>query len=203
MKYYAVRKGRKVGIFTNWDECKASIDKFPGQEYKSFPSEDEANDYLNGVNKIPLSLPNHSYAFVDGSFNPNNNITGFGGFLIDNNGQKHVLQGSSVDPEMISMRNVAGEVLGAMEAAQIAKQLKMTSLTIFYDYNGIESWVTGAWKCNNAKTEEYRTFMQRAIGNGIHIDFQHVKGHTGIPGNEEADRLAKIAVGIIKEDRER
>ena len=34
MKYYAVVKGRKPGIYTSWDECKTQIDKFSGAIYK-------------------------------------------------------------------------------------------------------------------------------------------------------------------------
>ncbi|MGC9150954.1 MAG: viroplasmin family protein [Microbacter sp.] len=41
-KFYAVWKGRKVGIFDSWDECKAQIDHFDGAQYKSFASKAEA-----------------------------------------------------------------------------------------------------------------------------------------------------------------
>lgn len=37
-KFYAVRKGRKTGIFTTWDECRAQVHGFPCAEYKSFPT---------------------------------------------------------------------------------------------------------------------------------------------------------------------
>ena len=35
-KIYAVRKGRKTGIFQTWDETKEQVDGFSGAEYKSF-----------------------------------------------------------------------------------------------------------------------------------------------------------------------
>jgi pentapeptide MXKDX repeat protein len=46
-KYYAVRKGRKIGIFTDWLACKDLISGFAGAEYKSFLTEEEANEYIN------------------------------------------------------------------------------------------------------------------------------------------------------------
>lgn len=35
-KYYVIWKGRKTGIFTDWNTCKVHIDGFKGAEYKSF-----------------------------------------------------------------------------------------------------------------------------------------------------------------------
>jgi len=66
-KWYAVRKGRQTGIFTNWyafisriiitnddnayirDECNAQVSGFKGGEFKSFPSEREAQEYLSTI----------------------------------------------------------------------------------------------------------------------------------------------------------
>ena len=41
-KYYVVWEGRTKGIFNNWDDCKESIHKYEGAQYKSFSSEAEA-----------------------------------------------------------------------------------------------------------------------------------------------------------------
>ncbi|WP_299787901.1 ribonuclease H family protein [uncultured Shewanella sp.] len=41
-KFYVVWQGRETGIFTNWDQTKKLVDKFPGARYKSFPSRAEA-----------------------------------------------------------------------------------------------------------------------------------------------------------------
>ncbi|BEU86553.1 hypothetical protein TAMA11512_00170 [Selenomonas sp. TAMA-11512] len=47
-KYYAVRRGRTTGIFTDWMSCKASIDGFQGARYKGFLSREEAEAWLLG-----------------------------------------------------------------------------------------------------------------------------------------------------------
>lgn len=36
MKYYAVKKGRKPGVYKTWDEAKKQVDGFSNAEYKSF-----------------------------------------------------------------------------------------------------------------------------------------------------------------------
>ena len=71
----------------------------------------------------------------------------------------------------------------------------MQKVVLYYDYSGVECWATGAWKRNKAGTKEYYEFCQDARGT-IEIQFQKVKGHSGVDGNEEADRLAKQAAGI-------
>ena len=33
-KYYAVKKGRKIGIFSTWEECESMVKGFKGALYK-------------------------------------------------------------------------------------------------------------------------------------------------------------------------
>lgn len=142
---------------------------------------------------ISLSRKKKAYAFVDGSYNKYTKVYGYGGYLIDESGVKHLLQGNGSDPEMSSMRNVSGEILGAEAAMRKAEQLGISELDIYYDYTGIEAWVTGKWHANKEGTQRYRDIMRNSR---LKINFVKVKGHSGVDGNEEADRLAKKAVGI-------
>lgn len=146
-----------------------------------------------------MKIPKTSYAFVDGSFNPETKVYGYGGFIIDQYGKKHSRQGSGSDPEMQKLRNVAGEILGACQILEYAfTVLKMDKITLFYDYDGIANWPTKKWKTNCAQTARYAKRISTLIECGFDITFKHVKGHAGIPENEEADKLAKAAVGIKK-----
>lgn len=143
-----------------------------------------------------MKIPNKNYAFIDGSFNPKTNVYGCGGFLIDHLGKKHIIQTSGNDQKMAKMRNVAGEILGATTVIELAQKLKMKKLTIFHDYEGISSWPLGRWKCKKHETRQYTMTVWSAMEAGLKIYFSHVKGHSGIDGNEEADQLAKLAVGL-------
>ena len=42
MRYYAVKKGRKNGVFHSWENCKVQVHKFRGARFKSFENEDDA-----------------------------------------------------------------------------------------------------------------------------------------------------------------
>lgn len=44
--YYAVRIGRKPGIYKTWKDCQEQTDYFKGAEYKKFSTMDEAQKYM-------------------------------------------------------------------------------------------------------------------------------------------------------------
>ena len=46
-KFYAVRKGRSIGIFNSWEECERQV-KGVSSKFKSFTTLEEAKAYMNG-----------------------------------------------------------------------------------------------------------------------------------------------------------
>ena len=191
-KYYAVRKGRNTGIYRTWDECKSQVFQYAGAEYKSFTTEQEALEYIGRLKNNDVQ--SESYAYVDGSFNIATGVYGYGGFLM-HDGVRYELSGNGSDKEMASMRNVAGEILGSMAAVKKAIELGLKDISIFYDYAGIKAWAVGEWKRNKKGTIEYYNYIT-SVSDSINIRFVKVRGHSGVEGNEEADRLAKRAVGL-------
>lgn len=192
--FYVVKKGRNPGIYKSWAECEAQIKGYPGAIYKKFVTYEEA--YTFYTNKKLILSEREAYAFVDGSYNQLTQVYGYGGFLCIGN-EKIILQGNGNDIEMIKMRNVAGEILGAIAAVSKALELNLPSITLYYDYEGIEAWATDRWRANKIGTIGYRNFMKKAEKE-MKIYFMKVKSHAGIEGNEEADLLAKQAVGLLK-----
>ena len=46
MTYYAVANGRNIGIFSNWNDCKNSVNGYKNALYKKFDTKTEADDYI-------------------------------------------------------------------------------------------------------------------------------------------------------------
>ena len=135
-------------------------------------------------------------AYVDGSFNLSTGVYGYGGVLLCRDGSIRPLQGHGRDETLRTMRNVAGEIHGSMAAIQAAADAGIASITIFYDYMGIEMWANGQWKTNKEGTRAYKAFIDQ-IRPRIEIRFQKVAAHTGVRFNELVDQLAKASVGIV------
>lgn len=200
-KIYAVKKGRNVGIFNTWAECSSSVKGFSGAQYKGFSTMDEAEQYLYGTRADVTKDKQEEedchegqvVAYVDGSFDDGAGRYGFGCVLLLPNGEIVRKSGNGNDPDAISSRNVAGEILGAVCAVKWCASNGYKALKICYDYMGIEMWAVGEWKSKKKLTMEYAGLMEE-YGKKINISFKKIAAHTGNKYNEEADRLAGDAV---------
>lgn len=192
MKYYAVKNGKKIGIYKDWASCKEQVFGFSGAEYKSFPTEEEAKNYIKGTSAPPMD--ESTVAYVDGSFNINTKEYSYGAVLIID-GKEECFNKKFSDPEMAEMRNVAGEITASSFIMDLCIERGIKSVIIRYDYMGIEAWATGAWKANKSGTMKYKKHYDQ-IKDKLQVRFEKVKGHSGDKYNDMADRLAKDALGI-------
>ena len=211
-KIYAVRKGHKTGLFNTWAECQKATAGYSGAEFRGFTEKEEALAFLNmettktvsgdkskeaaGVVEVPENMV---IAYVDGSFEKSIGRYAFGCVLLTPDGQEIRESGSGSDPAGVAIRNVAGEMLGAMNAVKWAQENGYPAVELRYDYEGVEKWVTGVWRAKTPLTSKYAVHMQEA-GKKIQISFCKVAAHTGNHYNEEADQLAKSA--LLRTDEE-
>lgn len=128
--------------------------------------------------------------YVDGSYNDALKRYAFGCVFLPPEGGIYLALGNGDNPETVSMRNVTGEMLGAMYAVRTAMKNGFGCAELYYDYEGIEKWVTGAWKCKKEYTRKYAESM-RSWGTQIQIVFHKVAAHTNVKYNELADETAK------------
>lgn len=141
----------------------------------------------------PVRTSEGVIAYVDGSFDASLQKYAFGCILLLPDGRIIEKSGSGNDPDCIAIRNVAGEMLGAMYAVLWAYKNNFTAVDIRYDYAGIEKWAVGDWQAKNPLTQKYAKFMSD-YSRHIHITYVKVKAHTGNQYNEAADQAAKAAL---------
>ena len=192
-KFYAVKKGYQTGIFSTWAECQKQTQGFKGALFKSFPTEEEALNYLNDQPQDDISEENDDryYIYVDGSYIHGEYSWGMAiyhyGKLVD------TFNGKGTCPEASELHNVAGEIQGAIEATKWAIA-NGDPIVICHVYIGLSEWAIGNWKTNKQLTKNYAKFMKPHLNL---VSFKKVSGHTGVAGNELADKLAKQALGLI------
>lgn len=195
--FYAVRIGRKPGIYKTWPECEAQVKGYPNAVYKKFTDESEALAFIEGkeVKKEFEMKKDVLYAYVDGSYSAERNVAGYGLVLVKNDEVIFKDIGCFKDYEQNESRNVFGEIKGAQKAVELAIANDFKEIVIAYDYEGIEAWATGRWKAKKPLTQDYQEFMQK-YAKLINISFHKCKAHSGEKYNEMADKLAKMAISL-------
>ncbi|MBP3300907.1 MAG: ribonuclease H family protein [Clostridia bacterium] len=214
-KFYAVRVGLVPGVYRTWEECQPLIHGFEGAVFKSFPTEEEAQAFLEGEtapeeaeekkpkrtrkkkqDDAPYSVPPETLvAFVDGSFDVKTGRYGFGCVLLTPDGQELTENGAGDHPEAVTARNVAGELRATLVALRRAEEMGYRSVRICHDYTGIAAWYRGEWRANSFVAREYVAATEAYRG-VLQVSFEKIAAHTGVKYNEMADRLAKQAIGI-------
>ena len=199
--FYAVKSGRKTGIFKAWAECNENIKGFSGAVFKGFETLAEAEAYLKGgsapgaaaVNSGDVPEKDCLVAYVDGSFNKKESIYSYGVVIIKPDENILEFSGIGQNAEAASEWNIAGELLGAMSAVKWASDNGYSGILIKHDYEGIARWANGEWQAKKYCSQNYVKFLSKYKGK-ITVDFEKVPAHSGVKYNEAADRLAKQAI---------
>lgn len=141
-----------------------------------------------------MSEKNNTIAYVDGSYNPDLGICGYGAVIFDES-KEIILQNNFDDSESAGMRNISGEIAGALAVMEYCIEHGIKSVDIYYDYLGIEKWCTGEWRTNKPLTRAYKEKYD-LLSLQLHVIFHKVKSHSGDKYNDWVDKLAKDSVGL-------
>lgn len=132
--------------------------------------------------------------YVDGSYDKDTGCFSYGVVVLaDDGGIACTLSRAFGNDGMSSMRNVAGEIMGATAAIEYAVAHGAEEIVVCHDYQGISSWPDGTWRAKNAYTQDYKKYVQ-GVRETTPVRFVKVSAHTGVEYNELADRLAKDAL---------
>lgn len=201
-KFYAVKAGRETGIYTNWSDCEKQINGFSGAIYKSFGTRHEAEIFLEKDTEMKKNIKkNDLLVYVDGSYSKPNKRVGFGCVFVQNDKIINSVSQQVQINEEDNLWNVSAEIQGVLYALEWSVKNNYKKINIFYDYEGLENWYSGAWHANKNTTKNYVNELKK-YGKLIDINFWKVKAHSGDYYNEQADKLAKDALGNMQNLKE-
>lgn len=204
-KYYAVKSGRKPGVYLTWDECREQVSGYSGAVYKSFADRDAAKAFVTGEdhgdhtkttkcgNGTEKDRTDRTAVYVDGSYDKQTGEFSFGAVVLSG-GEERTFSQKFEYGTLSEMHNVAGELKGAEFAMRYCAEHGINAVDLYYDYEGIAAWANGHWKTNKDGTKAYKAFYDEIKGT-LDVNFVKVKGHSGDKYNDLADKLAKGALG--------
>tara|TARA_Y100001970_G_scaffold288329_1_gene415310 strand:- start:751 stop:1389 length:639 start_codon:yes stop_codon:yes gene_type:complete len=204
-KYYAVRVGKKRGIYTSWMDCLKNIRGYKNAEFKQFNNEQDALTYLEYSDKNISSngFERKVHIYTDGS--------------CINNGKVNVSAGIGIyfsknDPRNLSAKflnkpsNQRAELYAIIKAIELLtpKEIEIGVIVhtdSMYSINCITKWYDG-WRKNNWRTYKKKPVKNLSLIQRLHqlvykynIQLKHVYSHTNrkdvhSKGNSYADKLA-------------
>ena len=208
-KFYAVKRGRKTGLYTVWAECAAQVKGFQGAVYKGFMTENEARAWLGGADArteqprvaaemAAPSAPDADYIIhTDGSCLRNPGGAGGWAAVIETAATGAVEEKSGGDPETTNNRMELTAALMALsavpEGARVALYTDSQYLKNAFTKFWLPAWKKRGWKKADGEpvlNQDLWVQLDAAFA-ARQVQFHWVKGHAGNPRNERCDALAR------------
>ena len=208
-KFYAVKRGRKTGLFTVWAECAAQVKGFQGAVYKGFMTEEEARAWLGGADArteqpraaaemAAPSAPDADYIIhTDGSCLRNPGGAGGWAAVIETAATGAVEEKSGGAPETTNNRMELTAALMALsavpEGARVALYTDSQYLKNAFTKFWLPAWKKRGWKKADGEpvlNQDLWVQLDAAFA-ARQVQFHWVKGHAGNPRNERCDVLAR------------
>lgn len=208
-KFYAVKRGRKTGLFTVWAECAAQVKGFQGAVYKGFMTEEEARAWLGGADvraeqsraaaeMAEPPAPDADYIIhTDGSCLRNPGGAGGWAAVIETAATGAVEEKSGGAPETTNNRMELTAALMALsavpEGARVALYTDSQYLKNAFTKFWLPAWKKRGWKKADGEpvlNQDLWVQLDAAFA-ARQVQFHWVKGHAGNPRNERCDALAR------------
>ena len=219
-KFYDVWVGKQTGVFTDWSVVQPLVVGYPGAKHKSYPSMEDAKKALSlGApaarpastksraekkgQKFVLDKAYDIHIFSDGACDPNPGEAGSGVAVYELGLLSELWYGCY---EPLGTNNTA-ELNALYKALEIAEKMGGLSRKIqilsdsSYSINAMTKWSV-VWEKNGWERKGNQELANKGLIANMYglykrltgaVDLAHVKGHSGVEGNELADRLSLMA----------
>jgi Predicted double-stranded RNA/RNA-DNA hybrid binding protein len=208
-KVYAIKEGfdnalnKKIEnvIVNTWDECLKYVKGVKGAKYKSFEDINSAKQYLAEGSKMlrkgqDIYPEDCLHIYVDGSYNVNTEKYAYGLVAVKNNVIEYIESNASKDNSKSNIRQIAGELEGAVRGVEYALSKEEKKVVIFHDYEGVSHHATGFWERKEQSSVDYYNKMNELFKRGIEVIFVKIDSHTGDLFNELVDEKCKEKLHI-------
>ncbi|MFT4797337.1 MAG: ribonuclease HI [Candidatus Azotimanducaceae bacterium] len=219
-KYYVIWEGRQTGIFEDWPTAQAAVAGHKGAKFKGFESRALAEAAFSQAPEQSIVAKKSSkpskkrpafeldenfdvHIFCDGGCDPNPGPAASG--II-------VYQSGSIQAKYHGLyhrgTNNTAELNALFEAMRLAQSLLENGLKVqilsdsSYSVKAMTQWAAG-WQRKNwtrgkgdvlANAELIKKMYECYVQLPSSLSIIHVKGHSGVEGNELADRMCFVAM---------
>ncbi len=219
-KYYVIWEGRQTGIFEDWPTAQAAVAGHKGAKFKGFESRALAEEAFRQApeksivakkssrpskKRAPFELDESFdiHIFCDGGCDPNPGPAA-SGIIVYQSGK---IQAKYHGLYHTGTNNTA-ELNALFEAMRLAKDLLEAGKKVqilsdsSYSVKAMTQWAAG-WQRKNwtrgknevlANAELIKKMYECYVQLPSDLSIIHVKGHSGVEGNELADRMCFIAM---------
>jgi ribonuclease HI len=216
-KYYVVWEGRETGIFENWATTQKHTTGHKNARFKSFKTRQEAEEAFaaGDVNQSQKAGPKEQTEkpgisdeyevsiYCDGSCDPNPGEAGSGLAVYHGQGLVEACyglyepNGTNNTAELNALLTALNKASDTIESGATTQILSDSSYSINCITIWAASWEQKAWVRKNNPLKNLDIIqpayeVYKNIETKVHI--AHVSAHTGIEGNEVADRMAMLAI---------
>ena len=218
--YYAVRVGRKPGVYKSWADCYIQVHGHKGAAFKKFNTAKEANAFVNSETALSFvvqkdvktidkdanstSSNERTIVYTDGACKGNGTskaIAGIGVWFGRNDernvcekleGSKQTNQRAELTAGLVALRHVKRYLSTSVDAAiEIRTDSK-------YLIGGMTEWMANwkrrDWNVNVVNKDIWLKLDEATTG--LNVKWTYVKAHSGIEGNEGADALANAGCNL-------
>lgn len=216
--FYAIARGHTIGVVRTWNECQARTKGFSRAAFKKFGSLGEAEAFISSYSASSLSGAKRSLESSGTDTQKRAHKAGVVVYCdgaSKGNGQTHAVAGSACyfehdwkAREIVArtpgrQTNSRAELFGAALALHATLSIEPVRLCTDSDYviQGVaqlDTYRQDGWRLAGKKklanSDLWRllsALVEKRAAQGLtRVDFQHVLAHSGIAGNERADKLA-------------
>lgn len=204
-KFYAVRRGHKTGIYTEWlgpGGAQIQVKGFPGAVYRGFATHLEAKSFLEEAPALSQTSlfenAPHVVVYTDGGAIGNPGPGGYGVVIIAPQGDRKELSGGYRLTTNNRMELMAAIV--ALEYLDDDQPILLHSDSRYMvdavNKKWALSWRKKGWKRADGNPAKNPDLWERLLKRleTLQVIFRWVKGHAGHAWNERCDQLAGQAM---------